>query len=204
MGIASGFTKKSKKNQEPIQYKCDVCGAKVTAYGKVPRCLGCGKQLCDICGADRMICGADYNSLEKRDQKKIKRAGSALENAKVSKRMFTIMPIVMGSIAVILLILMVILNDDMFYFLFGFLGGFLLLSTVMIFCVFHKIEERENTRITRQIRDIVLPYNIKRATSGPTKVKVIHCPNCGGNITEETEICEYCGSTLKETSVENE
>lgn len=203
MGIVSEFSIKKKKKQEPIEYTCDVCGAKVTTFGTIPRCLGCGKQLCDICGADRMICGTDFNSLETKDQKKIKRAGMALESAKMSKRMFTIMPIVMGSIAVILLILMVVLNDDMFYFLFGFLGGFLLLSTIMIFCVFHNIEERENTRITRQIRDILLPYNFKRAPSGPTKVQVIHCPNCGGNITEETEICEYCGSTLKETSVEN-
>ena len=70
-----------------------------------------------------MICGTDFNSLKK-DQKKIKRAGVALEGAKSSKRMFTIMPIVMGSIALILLVLMVILNDDMFYFLFGFLAGF--------------------------------------------------------------------------------
>ncbi len=196
--MSFGFAKTKKKKQKSIEYSCDNCGAKVTAHGKIPRCLGCGKQLCDICGADRMICGTDFNQLEKKDQKKIKRAGMALEGAKASKRMFTIMPIVMGSIAVILLILMVVLGG-MFYFLFGFLSGFLLLCTVMIFCVFHNIEDREKTRITRQIRDILLPYNIKRAPAGPIKIEVIHCPHCGGNITEDTEICEWCGSTLKES-----
>ena len=45
---------------------------------------------------------------------------------------------------------------------------------------------------------IYYSLTFKRTPSVPTKVQVIHCPNCGGNITEETEICEYCGSTLKE------
>ncbi|MHA1111073.1 MAG: hypothetical protein ACTSRE_08210 [Promethearchaeota archaeon] len=201
MGIASGFIKNNKKDKEPIPYTCDNCGAKVNAIGRIPRCLGCGKQLCEICN-NHMLCAADFNKLEKRDQKKVKRAGMGLENIKTSKRMFTIMPIVMASIAVILLILMVVLNDGMFYFLFGFLGGFLLLASTMFFCVFGNMEERETTRITRQIKDIIIPYEFKRFSTGPTKVKVHHCPNCGGNITEETEICEYCGSTLKETTEE--
>ena len=86
MGMSFGFAKSKKKNQEPIEYKCDVCGASVIASGKIPRCLGCGKQICNICGADRMICGTDFNSLEKKDQKKIKSAGVALESAKISKK----------------------------------------------------------------------------------------------------------------------
>jgi hypothetical protein len=200
MGIAFGFTNSKKKNNEPIEYICDNCGAKVTTYGKIPRCLGCGKQLCDVCN-NHMLCAKDFNSLEKKDQKKVKRAGMALESAKVAKKMFTVMPIVMGSIGVILLLLMVILRRDMFYFLFGFLGGFLLLTTVMMFCVFHNIEERETTRIMGQIKDIIVPYNIQRAITGPTKIELIHCPNCGGNIGSDTEICEWCGSTLKETKL---
>jgi len=169
MGIASGFIKNNKKDKEPIPYTCDNCGAKVNAIGRIPRCLGCGKQLCEICN-NHMLCAADLNKIEKRDQKKVKRAGMGLENIKTSKRMFTIMPIVIAS--------------------------------TMFFCVFGNMEERETTRITRQIKDIIIPYEFKRFSTGPTKVKVHHCPNCGGNITEETEICEYCGSTLKETTEE--
>jgi hypothetical protein len=199
MGTSFGFVKSKKKNQEPIEYMCDNCGTKVTAIGKVPRCVGCGKQLCEICN-NHMLCAADYNKLEKKDQKRVKRAGAGLENLKTSKRMFTIMPIVMASIAVILLILMVILNDDMFYFLFGFLGGFLLLSSTMFFCVFGNMEERETTRITRQIKDVVIPYNFKRFSSGPKKVEAHSCPYCGGSIATNAEICEFCGTTLKETS----
>jgi hypothetical protein len=199
MGMSFGFAKSKKKKQEPIEYTCDNCGAKVIAYGKIPRCLGCGKQLCSVCN-NYMLCGTDFNKLEKKDQRRVKRAGVGLENIKTSKRMFTIMPIAMGSIGVILLILMAVLRRDMFYFLFGFLGGFLLLSALMMFCVFGNMEERETNRITNQIKGIILPYNFKRFSSGPKKLEIYHCPNCGGNISEDSEICEYCGSTLKETS----
>jgi hypothetical protein len=197
MGMS--FTKSKKKNQEPIEYTCDNCGAKVTAYGTIPRCLGCGKQLCSVCN-NYMLCGTDFNKLEKKDQRRVKRAGMGLENIKTSKRMFTIMPIVMASIGGILLILMAVLRRDIFYFLFSFLGGFLLLAATMFFCVFANIEEREKTRISRQIKDIILPYNFKRFSSEPKKLEIYQCPNCGGNISVDAEICEYCGSTLKESA----
>jgi len=187
-----------KKNQEPIAYECDECGSKTTAYGAITRCLGCGKKLCEVCN-HYMLCAKDFNNLEKRDQKKVKRANSGLENAKTSKRIFTIMPIVMGGIGFTLLLLMFILQRDMLYFLFGFLGGFLLLCALMFWVVFHNIEKQETNRALRQIKDILLPYNIRRATPGPTKIEAIHCPNCNGNITSDAKICEWCGSTLKET-----
>ncbi|MBN2156051.1 MAG: hypothetical protein JW776_08410 [Candidatus Lokiarchaeota archaeon] len=204
MGIANGFMKTKKKNPEPVAYVCDNCGAKATVVGDVPRCLGCGKQLCNICNvmgsnSSTGLCSKCFNTLENKDQRKIKRTRNALDSAKVSKNMFTIAPIVMGAIAVILLVLMVILRQDIFYFLFGFLGGFLLLCSLMILCVFHNIEEREKERISRQIRDILMPYHIKQVAMGPTKIEVIQCPHCGGNIASTAEICEWCGSTLRET-----
>jgi len=202
MGFASGFINTKKKKQEPIAYECENCGAKVTAYGQIPRCLGCGKALCDICN-NYMLCGTDFNRLEKRDQKKVKRIGMSLESAKTSKKMFTIMPLVMGGIGVILLLLMIILRDEIFYFMFGFLGGFLLLSALMMLGVFHNFEERETARISNQIKGIVLPYNIQRAPSGPTKIKIVQCPNCSGNVDPSSLICEWCGSTLKETPIDS-
>jgi hypothetical protein len=95
MGMSFGFAKTRKKNRETIEYECEICGAKVTAIGEVPRCLGCGKKMCNICGT-HMLCVADFNLLNEKDQKKVKRAGASLESAKISKKMFTIMPIIFG------------------------------------------------------------------------------------------------------------
>jgi hypothetical protein len=76
--------------------------------------------------------------------------------------MFKVMPGVLGGIGAVLLILMIIFDDEIFYFIFGFLGGFLLLASFMMYGVFHNIEEKERKRVSDQVRSIVLPYNIQQ------------------------------------------
>jgi hypothetical protein len=153
IGVTRGFQPRSTKRRkkvEQIPYQCANCGTDVSAYGSVPRCLGCGKALCEICNT-YLLCPSDFHKLRKKDQKKVKRAKSTLENAINSKVMFTVMPIILGSIGVILLLLMMILRQFLFYFLFGFLGGFLLLCSLLIFFMFHNIEEREARRIITKV-----------------------------------------------------
>jgi hypothetical protein len=158
--------------------------------------------------------------LEPRDQKKIKRLGHGIENARNAKVMFTVMPAILGIGGAILLILMIILRRDMLYFLFGFLGGFLLLSALMMFFMFHNFEDREKRRIKHKIRALVIPYNIprvKQATPGkpikqmeqvpltetekvaPGDVLTVVCFSCGSEIRgTNLKYCEKCGVSLKD------
>ncbi len=103
-----------------------------------------------------------FHRLDPKDQKKIKRLGTSLNNIHNTAAMFKVMPGVLGGIGAVLLILMIIFDDEIFYFIFGFLGGFLLLASFMMYGVFHNIEEKERKRVSDQVRSIVLPYNIQQ------------------------------------------
>jgi predicted Fe-S protein YdhL (DUF1289 family) len=87
----------STKNQEHIPYTCDVCGAKVVSTNKTTQCLGCGKNLREICNTYNLY-APDFHLLKKKDQKKMKRFGRDIENARKSKTIFTIMPAILGMI----------------------------------------------------------------------------------------------------------
>ena len=93
-----------------------------------------------------------------------------------------------------------------FYFLFGFLGGFLLLSSLLIFFMFYNFEEREKKRITLKVRDILIPYNIKREmvgenlenTQATSEITVVFCPSCGEKMLgSNINTCQLCGESLK-------
>ncbi|MHA1745874.1 MAG: hypothetical protein ACTSWW_07730 [Promethearchaeota archaeon] len=159
-GASSRFAR-GKNQQEKIAYICENCGAEVATNNEIPKCVGCGKELCEICNT-YFLCPQDYHILEPRDQKKIKRLGRGIENARNAKVMFNVMPTILGAIGAVLLLLMIILRRDILYFLFGFLGGFLLLSGVLMYVMFHNFEDRENRRIKQKIRALVIPYNIPR------------------------------------------
>jgi hypothetical protein len=221
------FFSKGKKQEEPIPYVCDNCGANVTAKKEIPRCLGCGKNLCEICN-NYLLCPQDFHILNKKDQKKIKQYGRLIQNARNAKVVFTVMPTIMGIAGAVLLLLMVIFDREMFYFLFGFLGGFLLFSAVMMFLMFHNIEERETKRISIQIREVLMAYNIKPVNQAPINTgekqaaggmsgeissgiageisgdfKSLKCPSCGSqNTGVNLKYCEICGSTLDEKSID--
>jgi hypothetical protein len=215
MGITTGQQPKSikgKKNIEPTSYQCDNCAAKVQAYGEIPRCLGCGKYLCEICN-NYFLCPQDFHKLEPKDQKKVKRLGSSLENARNAAKMFKIMPLILGIIGAVLLIIMLILDDEMFYFIFGFIGGSLLLFGGMMFGVFHNFEERERKRVSDQVRNVIIPYNMQQVIHGQegqkqqnigdnerkedTEDKILICPNCGEEVKgPNVQYCENCGSKL--------
>jgi hypothetical protein len=199
-----------KKKLEPIPYQCDNCGAKVSAYGEIPRCLGCGKNLCSICN-NYLLCPQDFHKLDPKDQKKIKRFGYSLENVNNSATMFKIFPIILGMVGLVFIILLFVLQEEIFNFVFGFLGGFLLLAGLMMYGVFHNFEEREYKRVSTQIRNIILPYNISPAYHNQELYKkqikdsnefdedkeedqVIICPTCGEEIKDSSKkFCENCG-----------
>lgn len=195
---------------EKIQYQCDNCGVEATAIGKVPRCLGCGKELCEICNR-YFLCPQDYNLLNQRHKKKVKRLASGLDSAKSAETMFKVFPLGLAIAGGVLLVLLVVLKSDTLNFIFGFLGGFLLLGALMMFGVFHNLEERETKRINREIRGIITSYNIpawtgsKGETTEPTTVDetgekehlVIVCAECGASIQGvDLKYCERCGAPL--------
>jgi hypothetical protein len=121
------------------------------------------------------------------------------------------MPAILGMIGAILILLMIILRREILYFLFGFLGGFLLLSAFMMFFMFHNFEEREKKRIKLKIRELIIPYNIKRFKNVPVvetnKITNINpkrefCSSCGSEIREvELKYCENCGISLHEKEI---
>lgn len=211
---------KSKNIEAPIQYQCDNCGAKVAAYREIPRCLACGKNLCSICN-NFLLCPQDFHRLDPKDQKKIKRLGTSLNNIHNTAAMFKVMPGVLGGIGALLLILMIIFDDEIFYFIFGFLGGFLLLASFMMYGVFHNIEEKERKRVSDQVRSIVLPYNIQQVfhknenmnqkaeiqtvnsdkwskEDNAEEDNIIICPTCGEEVKgPNVKYCENCGELLK-------
>lgn len=186
------------------QYQCENCGVYVSIESPIPRCLGCGKALCEICN-NFMICPADFHRLEKSDQKKIKKKSAMLETAKTSGKVFTIMPAIMGSIGIVLLLLLIFLHGFIFYFLFGFLGGSLLLMALFFFGMFRNFEERETKRITREIREILIPYQIEPFKNmqselhsiSETSKRLEFCPSCGERISRlDLQYCETCGASL--------
>lgn len=201
----SSSPSKSTNNQEQILYNCDICGAKVVTINDTSHCVGCGKNLCEICNT-YFLCPQDFHVLKRKDQKKMKRFGQAIENASKAKIIFTVMPVILGIIGAVLLLLMIILRKEILYFLFGFLGGFLLLFAFMMFFMFLNFEEREKKRIKLKIRDLIIPYNIKRFRNGPVvesnkitdrKSKKEFCSSCGSEILEvELKYCENCGISI--------
>jgi hypothetical protein len=203
----SSSSTKNINNQERIHYTCDVCGVKVVSTNITTQCLGCGKNLCEICNTYN-LCAQDFHLLKKKDQKKMKRFGRDIENARKSKTIFTLMPAILGIVGAILLLLMIILRKEILNFLFGFLGGFLLLSAFMMFFMFRNFEEREKKRIRLKIRELIIPYNIKRFKKIPVvetneitniNPKKEFCSSCGSEIREvELKYCENCGISLYE------
>lgn len=188
---------------EVIQYKCDNCGVDVSIQGDIPRCIGCGKALCEVCNT-YFLCPADYHALSNKDKKKIKKNRNQLNNAKNAKVVFTIMPLILGILGLTLIILMIIFQKPLFYFLFGFLGGFLLLSGILFFLMFYNIESRETKRIKQKMKEILIPYRIKpihsssiSVTSQEGEQKDLFCPSCGEKIRNlNKKICEFCGTSL--------
>lgn len=210
---------KTKNAEAPISYQCDNCGAKVSAYKSIPRCLACGKNLCSICN-NFLLCPQDFHRLDQKDQKKIKRLTSSLTNIDTTATMFKVMPGILGGIGAVLLILMFIFDDETFYFIFGFLGGFLILSSLMMFGVFHNFEEKQRNIVSDKVRRIVLPYNIpqvyhknesqpqmadikanteqKEETEETEEYGIVICPTCGEEVKgKDIKYCENCGEPLK-------
>jgi hypothetical protein len=121
------------------------------------------------------------------------------------------MPAILGMIGAILLLLMIILRVEILYFLFGFLGGFLLLSAFMMFFMFRNFEEREKRRVKLKIRELIIPYNIKRFKKIPVvetneitniNTKREFCSSCGLEIREvELKYCENCGISLHKKKI---
>lgn len=142
----------------------------------------------------------------------MKRFGQAIENASKAKIIFTVIPVILGIIGAVLLLLMIILRKEILYFLFGFLGGFLLLSAFMMFFMFSNFEEREKKRIKLKIRELIIPYDIKRFKKIPavetnkitsSNLKKEFCSSCGSEIREvELKYCENCGISLQEKKID--
>ncbi|MHA1679789.1 MAG: hypothetical protein ACTSUE_02200 [Promethearchaeota archaeon] len=211
MGFSTGMRpRKGNEKVEPISYQCDNCGAHVSTNNVIPRCVGCGKRLCEICD-NYLLCPQDFNRLKKRDQKKVKRLGMSLQSMQDSQAMFKFMPIGLAIAGGALLFLMIFLRSEASYFILSFLGGFLLLGAVMMFFTFNNIVEKERKRITLRVRDIVRRYNIAKfkqsqpapqagssqgASAGERGIKL--CKVCGAEVnSDEMVYCETCGTKLE-------
>mgnify|MGYP006305362913 CR=1 FL=1 len=197
------------KQIESITYTCDVCGKIITSNEPEKRCLACGKSLCEICNT-YLLCSQDYHRLKPRHQRKIKKYQKSLDNAKNAKTVFTIMPLILGIIGLVLLSLMIILSEDLFYFLFGFLGGFLLLTAILFFFFFKGIDTREHNRISKKIKELLIPYQITPFNqsnnnqpktgygSSQKEIKVHYCQGCGEKIHDSSlKVCKICGTPLE-------
>lgn len=191
-------------NPELLHYQCENCGTEETVIGSIPRCLGCGKVLCEIC-QNYFLCPQDYHKLENRDQKMIKKLSKSLENAKQGQKMFTTMPPILGGIGIILLLLLFFFNGFVFYFIFGFFGSSFILIAVMIYFIFRNIEDREEKRVKNKVKDILIPYKISPVQSREISPKIStfpseksdFCPSCGEKILDlDIKVCEMCGAPL--------
>ncbi len=105
---------------------------------------------------------------------------------------------------------MIFLQGEIFYIIFSFLGGFLLLGAIMMHFTFHGLEGKERARTALKVRDIVMSYNIPRFQHGTLvhenekkagiiqdKLGIMVCKYCGAEIqARDIVYCEICGSKL--------
>lgn len=181
---------RAKKTQiEPIPYNCDSCGASATAKNEIPRCLGCGKKLCEIC-THYFLCSDDYNVLSKKHKRKVKKDAIKLEN--IVTMQFLLIPMLIIPMFFVMIIFLV--QESIVTILLSVMGGFCAIFGIIFFFAMKKMVVVEEERIKGSIRGILFSYDIK---------KYDHAKSSYNKKDEEIEtvLCSYCGSESKGINV---
>jgi hypothetical protein len=198
MGISF---RSQKTSVEPISYVCDNCGASVTANDEVPRCLGCGKNLCEICN-NYMLCPQDYHILNKKHKRKVKRETSKLENLRRFNPLLILIPMLVIPLFFIMIIFLV--QETIVTILLSVMGGFCWIFGVIFFFFMKKMVVTEEERIKTSIRGILFKYDIKKFNHAKNeefdsdrKIKSVICSYCGSESKGiSIKYCEACGKEL--------
>ncbi|MFX1237175.1 MAG: hypothetical protein ACFFAS_19815 [Promethearchaeota archaeon] len=197
-----------KRKKELISYKCETCGRNVSTYRAVILCLGCGKSLCHACNTF-ILYPQDFQILKKREQRRVKQRAISLEKARGAEKANKSVTPIIGIIGIAFLIAMLIIDHMIFYAVFGALGGIFLVLAASVFPSFWNFEQRQRRVIHRQVRSILVKYNIQRVFHGQgtkkqqenevkEKISIITCPECNTVVTAtDLKYCDTCGAELK-------